>query len=47
MDHLEIWNECVAVAKKKLSGNSSGYQLIKGPVLKEAQRAYCAVMISK
>ena len=47
MDHLEIWNDCVAAAKKKLLGNSCGYQLIKGPVLKEAQKAYCAIMISK
>ena len=47
MDHLEIWNDCVAAAKKKLLGNSCGYQMFKGPVLKEAQKAYCAIMISK
>jgi hypothetical protein len=44
---LEIWNDCVAAAKKKLSSNSCGYQIIKGPVLKEAQKSYCAIMITK
>jgi hypothetical protein len=46
MDHLKIWNDCVAAAKKKLQGNSCGYQVIKGGVLKEAQKAYCAIMLS-
>jgi hypothetical protein len=46
IDQLQIWNDCVTAAKKKLKSNSSGYQIIKGNVLKEAQRSYCAIMIS-
>ena len=47
MDHLKIWNDCVVAAKNKLTKGSCGYQLIKGGVLKEAQKAYCAIMLSK
>jgi hypothetical protein len=44
IDQLQIWNDCVAAAKNKLQKNSSGYQIIRGNVLKEAQRAYCAII---
>jgi hypothetical protein len=46
IDYLEVWNECVQNAKNKLSKNAGGYQIIKGSVLKEAQKAYCAIVIS-
>lgn len=45
-DQLQIWNDCVSAAKKKLKNNDNGYQLIKGNILKEAQRAYCAIILS-
>ena len=46
IDQLQIWNDCVDAAKKKLGGDSCGYQIIRGSVLKEAQRAYCAIILS-
>ena len=46
MNDLMIWNECVAAAKNKIQKNSCGYQIIRGSVLKEAQRAYCVIMIA-
>jgi hypothetical protein len=46
IDQLKIWNDCVAEAKNKLKNNSDGYQIIRGNVLKEAQRAYCAIILS-
>ena len=42
---LEVWNACVAQAKKKLG--ITGYVIIKGSLLKEAQKAYCASQLSK
>ena len=42
---LEVWNECVAQAKKKLG--ITGYGIIKGALLKEAQKAYCASQMRK
>jgi hypothetical protein len=44
MNDLEKWNKCVAQAKRKLG--VYGYGVIKGAVLKEAQRAYCAIQIN-
>lgn len=41
---MDIWNDCVAAAKKKLGKNSSGYGFIQGPVLREAQTAYCTII---
>jgi hypothetical protein len=35
------WSTAVKRAKKKLGSNE--YQIIKGPLLKEAQRIYCAL----
>jgi hypothetical protein len=46
MVDLKIWNDCVAAAKNKIKKNSCEYQIIKGSVLKEAQRAYCVIMTS-
>lgn len=43
VDSLKIWNECVQAAKGK-TGECS-YQIIRGNVLKRAQRAYLAIMI--
>jgi hypothetical protein len=34
------WRTAVTRAKKKIG--STGYQIIKGPLLKEAQKMYCA-----
>jgi hypothetical protein len=45
MDPLEVWNDCVGAAKAKY--NRPGYQITKGLILKEAQMAYCAIMVSK
>ncbi len=42
MDSVTAWNDCVRKAKKKY-GVSGKFTLIKGPVLKEAQKAYCAL----
>jgi hypothetical protein len=39
------WTTAVKRAKKKLG--SSEYQIIKGPVLKEAQKMYCAAKGNK
>jgi hypothetical protein len=44
IDQLQVWNDCVTAAKKKLG--DSGYQVIRGDILKEAQRAYCAIILS-
>jgi hypothetical protein len=43
---MDVWNDCVEAAKNKL-GKDSSYQFINGRVLKEAQKAYCAIMVSK
>lgn len=42
-DSLQVWNECVKVAKSK-TRSSGRYQIIKGSVLKNAQTAYGAVI---
>lgn len=39
---VDAWKACVKKAKKKY-GISSKFILLKGPVLKDAQRAYCAM----
>jgi hypothetical protein len=43
-DNLKIWNDCVAAAKNKLDKNSDGYKIIRGNILKEAQKAYYAIV---
>ena len=42
IDATEAWKACVKKAKKKF-GITAKFTLIKGEVLKEAQRAYCAM----
>ena len=44
MDPLEVWNECVKVAKGE---TNDSYQIIKGPVLRKAQKAYLTIMLGK
>jgi hypothetical protein len=46
MDPIEVWNECVKVAKGK-TGEECSYQIIKGSVLRKAQRAYLTIMLGK
>ena len=41
-DAIEAWKMCVRKAKKKY-GVTSKFTLIKGKVLKEAQRCFCAM----
>jgi hypothetical protein len=41
-DAIESWKACVKKAKKKVPGTPK-FSLIKGPVLKEAQKAYCSM----
>lgn len=41
-DAITAWTDCVKKAKKKY-GVTAKFTLLKGPVLKEAQRAYCAL----
>ena len=43
VDALKIWNECVQAAKG--TTGECTYQIIRGNVLKRAQRAYLAIMI--
>jgi hypothetical protein len=38
---MDVWSKCIEKSKKKLGVTKYGF--IKGPVFKEAQRAYCAV----
>ena len=46
-DNLQVWNDCVAEAKRRLKNNSScGYQIIRGSVLREAQKAYFSIVMS-
>lgn len=42
MDPVEAWKKCVRKAKKKL-GITDKFTLIKGNLLKEAQKCYCAM----
>ena len=46
IDYLAVWNDCVQAAKNKLTKNSDGYQMIRGNVLREAQKAYGAIVIA-
>jgi hypothetical protein len=41
-DAITAWNACVKKAKKKVPG-ADKFTLIKGPLLKEAQKAYCSM----
>jgi hypothetical protein len=43
VDSLKIWNDCVQAAKGT-TGECS-YQIIRGNVLKRAQKAYLAIML--
>jgi hypothetical protein len=38
---MDVWSKCIEKSKKKLGVNKYGF--IKGPVFKDAQKAYCAV----
>lgn len=40
---LDDWKKCVAHAKKRLGLSADSYVLVKGALLKEAQKAYCAM----
>ena len=40
---LDDWKKAVAHAKKRLGLSADSYVLVKGALLKEAQRAYCAM----
>ena len=40
---MDVWKECVAVAKK----GTGGYGFLQPTVFKKAQMAYCAVAVSK
>ena len=42
MDAINAWKACVRKAKKKF-GITDKFTLIKGKVLKEAQRCYCSM----
>ena len=41
-DAIRDWQKCVRKAKKKL-GITDKFVLIKGKLLKEVQKAYCAM----
>jgi hypothetical protein len=43
VDSLDVWNDCVQVAKGATGENS--YQIIRGNVLKRAQKAYLTIML--
>jgi hypothetical protein len=43
VDSLKIWNDCVQAAKGTTGANS--YQIVRGNVLKRAQKAYLTIMI--
>lgn len=38
MDPLEKWDDAVKAAKN----NNTSFQILRGPLLKKAQRIYCA-----
>lgn len=42
MDAIQDWQKCIVKAKKKL-GIGDKFVLIKGRLLREAQKAYCAM----
>lgn len=42
MDPIEDWKACVKKAKKKL-GITDKFVMIKGPLLTEARKCYCAM----
>ena len=39
---IKDWMVCVQQAKKKLRKGEKSFTIIKGSVLKEAQKCYCA-----
>lgn len=41
-DAIEAWKACVKKAKKKAPGTPK-FTLIKGAILKDAQKAYCSM----
>jgi hypothetical protein len=43
---LDAWEKCVKTAKKR-NGVTDKWTLIKGPVLRDAQKAYCAILTKK
>ena len=40
---LDDWKKCVEHAKKRMGLSADSYVLVKGALLKEAQKAYCAM----
>jgi hypothetical protein len=42
MDAIQDWQKCIIKAKRKL-GVSDKFVLIKGRLLREVQKAYCAM----
>lgn len=42
-DSVEDWTKCVKRAKKVVRQPPNTYTMIKGPVLKTAQKCYCAM----
>jgi hypothetical protein len=39
---IKDWMECVQQAKKNLGKGEKTFTMVKGSVLKEAQKCYCA-----
>ena len=37
------WKKCVKMAKKRLGMDADSFVLVKGALLKEAQKCYCAM----
>jgi hypothetical protein len=40
---LDDWRKAVEIAKKRLAIPVDSYKFIQGPLLKEAQKVYCAM----
>lgn len=42
--HLKLWNEAVKLAKQKRNSGVRRFQILKGSLLKDAQKIYCALL---
>lgn len=40
---LADWKKCIKLAKKRLGIDENSFVMVKGALLKEAQRCYCAM----
>ena len=40
---IDDWQKAVKIAKKRLAIPVDSYKFIQGPLLKEAQKVYCAM----